>query len=80
MLKTQYILDFTLKKIKKIGPLFFLVFNSRWATKIGTGLGNSKLRTGPEWCGSNTTLILLYSLHSIVKCYNEFLVCYLLFI
>ena len=46
MLKTQYILDFALKKIKNW--IFFLIFNSRWVTKIGTGLGNSKLGTGPD--------------------------------
>jgi hypothetical protein len=45
MLKTQYILDFALKKKLKIEPLFFLIFNSRWAIKIGTGLGNPKLGT-----------------------------------
>ena len=46
MLKTQYILDFALKKFKNWTFIYFLIFNSRWATKIGTGLGNSKLGTG----------------------------------
>jgi hypothetical protein len=46
MLKTQYILDFALKKFKNWTFIYFLIFNSRWATKIGTGLGNPKLGTG----------------------------------
>ena len=44
MLKTQYIIDFALKKFKNW--IFFLIFNSMWAIKIGTDLGNPKHGTG----------------------------------
>jgi hypothetical protein len=46
MLKTQYILDFALKKLKN-WTFIFLIFNSRWATKIGTGLDKPKLGSRP---------------------------------
>ena len=43
-IKPIYILD--IFGFLKIGPLFlFLIFNSKWTTKIGIGLGNLKLRT-----------------------------------
>ena len=45
MLKTQYILDFALKKFKNWTFIFKKIFNSRWATKIVMGLGNPKLET-----------------------------------
>ena len=48
MLKTQPILDFALKKFKNWTFNFFLIFNSRWATKIRTDLYNSKLETSPN--------------------------------
>jgi hypothetical protein len=36
------------KKKKKIGLyVIFLIFNNKWATKIGTGLGNPILGTSP---------------------------------
>ena len=54
MLKTQPILDFALKKFKNWTFNFFLIFNSRWATKIGTDLENSKLETGLAYISSDS--------------------------
>ena len=54
MLKTQPILDFALKKFKNWTFNFFLIFNSRWATKIRTDLDNSKLETGLAYISSDS--------------------------